>query len=214
MARVCAFSGFGQQRRSTGFPEKREQIQSIVVIPDGAALAMSRTIMALYLALLLVLDAPSEPTAGPIPRIRTTDGRLQSLIADGIGRSPTFRALVARLERSDVVVYVHCDARTARGGGRLTFVSSAGGFRYVVVRMGWLPSRAQQIAMLAHELQHAVEIADTPAIVDGPSLAREYRRMVGARQVPAPALTMAFDTNAANEGGHQVLRELMTAAGD
>ena len=35
----------------------------------------------------------------------------------------------------------------------------------------------QQIAMMAHELQHAVEIAETPAIVDGESLVREYKRI-------------------------------------
>jgi hypothetical protein len=86
-------------------------------------------------------------------------------------------------------------------------VSSAGGYRYVVVRMGRF-SRMQQIAMMAHELQHAVEIADNPAIVDGDSLVREYKRIGYVNQwsnLPG----VAFDTNAAVRIGEQVLRELM-----
>lgn len=159
-------------------------------------------------------DAGSE-ARDPIPRLRTADRRVRALIAQGIAGSPTFRALTSRLEQSDVVVYVECGRRDRRepGGGRLIFVSSAGGFRYVVVRLGWLSSPAQQIAMLAHELQHAVEIADTPAIVDPQSMADAYRRMAGAREVARAGRT-AFDTRAANTAGEQVLRELSVASGD
>jgi len=89
----------------------------------------------------------------------------------------------------------------------LTFVSSVAGFRYVVVRMGRF-ARMQQIAMMAHELQHAVEIADTPAIVDGPSLVREYQR-IGYVNQRSSLPGVAFDTQAAVRTGEQVLKELM-----
>lgn len=175
---------------------------------------MTRGTMAHALLLLMLTAAasaaPSDVPNADIPRIRTADVRLRSLITEGSATSPTFRALVDRLQQSDVVVYVQCDPQwsSRQGGGRLTFVSSAGGFRYVVVRMGWLPSRAQQIAMLAHELQHAAEIAGTPAIVDAASLAREYRRMAGAREVSRPGPSIAFDTDAANAAGETVLLEI------
>jgi hypothetical protein len=144
-----------------------------------------------------------------IPRIRTTDRRIRSLIDEGVRLSPTFHDLVDRVEAADVVVYVQCDAfmTTRIRGGRLTFVSAAGGFRYVVVRMQWLPSPQHQIALLAHELQHAVEIGDTPAIVDSASLAREYRRMGETRDVSGGSETV-FDTRMANAVGHRVLKEL------
>jgi hypothetical protein len=166
---------------------------------------------------LLAGAGPTDAEPQPhIPRLRTADPRIRALIDEGRRTSPTFRALAARIERSDVVVYVQCEAPSSRlGGGRLVFVSSAGGFRYVVVRMGWLPSRRQQIAMLAHELQHAVEIADTPAIVDSESLAREYTRMADAKEVTrAGAATTAFDTHAANVAGSRVLRALTSAKDD
>jgi hypothetical protein len=140
------------------------------------------------------------------PPIRSTDRRLRLLLADGGRVSPTFRALVARLRASDVVVYLQCDG-PAGPDGRLTFLSSAGGYRYVVVRMARFP-RAQQIAMMAHELQHAVEIAEMPAIVDGPSLVREYRR-IGYENRWSRLPGVSFDTRAAVRIGEQVLREVM-----
>jgi hypothetical protein len=152
-----------------------------------------------------VPDSPRRP-------IRSTDRRLRMLLDEGLRSSPTLRALVARLSRSDVVVYLRCDeASGPNAAGRLTFVSSAGGHRYVVVRMARF-ARAQQIAIMAHELQHAVEIADTPAIVDGESLAREYHR-IGYVNAASALPGIAFDTQAAVRAGEQVLRELLLEIG-
>lgn len=165
----------------------------------------------------LLIAAGTAAAGESVPRIRSTDPRLRSLVAEGVRTSDAFRVLVERLERSDVIVYVQCDTHAAggrsAGGGRLAFLTAAGGFRYVVVRMAWLQPRQLQIAMLAHELQHAVEIADTPDIVDAQTLAHEYGRMTDAVRVDRAART-AFDTGAAVEMGERVLRELTRATGD
>ena len=65
----------------------------------------------------------------------------------------------------------------ASSDGRLTFISAVGGYRYVHVRVARLAAADVQIALIGHELQHAVEIADAPDVVDRPSLAREYQRI-------------------------------------
>jgi hypothetical protein len=167
----------------------------------------------------LVLATPaaaSDASADPPrqPRIRTADARMHALIDQGLRESVTFRALVERIRQSDVVVYVRCDGdRYSRVAGRLTFVSTAGGFRYVVVRLKPMQTAAEQIAMLAHELQHAVEIADAPAIVDSASLAREYLR-IGHVNRWSETPGIAFDTDAAVEAGRQVLGELSRMTGD
>src|SRR5687767_8485382 len=84
------------------------------------------------------------------PRIRSIDRRLLGLLDEGARASPTFRALVDRLNASDVVVYLTCDrGAPARVDGRLTFLSSAGGFRYVVIRLAWLVARDRQLAIMA-----------------------------------------------------------------
>jgi hypothetical protein len=203
----------------------------------GAALALAVGTMMhvlrpvpLALALAFVHLVPAAPMARPADdaadrraragrpaphdrRIRTTDRRVRALIDEAALVSPALRALVDRLERSDVVVYVQCDGGPPPPiAGRLSFVAAAGGLRYVMVRVKRLDSRVQQIALLAHELQHAVEIADTPAIVDAASLAREYARF-GLTRISATG-GLAFDTNAAVEMGKRVLAELRATAGD
>ena len=168
--------------------------------------ARSLTLLCLLVATPSLSMAAESITDSPRRPIRSTDRRLRALLEEGLRISPTLRALVARLHASDVVVYVQCDGP---GGpdGRLTFVSTVGGFRYVVVRMGRF-ARIQQIAMMAHELQHAVEIAETPAIVDGASLVLAYQR-IGYVNQWSSLPGVAFDTQAAVRAGVQVLKELM-----
>lgn len=161
----------------------------------------------LLAAALPSIAAASTPADGAAFHLRTTDLELRLAIDDGMRQSPTFRALVQSLTGSDIVVYVCRWHRRAGADGSLTFVSAAGGYRYVVVRVSAQPSPPQLLALLAHELRHAVEVAETPAIVDPPSLAREYARLGYVSQVSG-ADRIAFDTAAAVAAGHQVLSEL------
>jgi hypothetical protein len=181
---------------------------------------MIRTIARLLTLAIIVLAAPRAVAAASggddslSRRIRTDDPRMQQLLEEGVLRSATLRALAERLLQSDVVVYVVCDGDPrARIAGRLTFVAAAGGLRYVVVRLAPLRSRAQQIALLGHELRHAVEVADTPAIVDTESMAREYTRF-GRINPHAATAGLAFDTQAAIDAGRQVLSELAAMTAD
>ena len=104
---------------------------------------------------------------------------------------------------------VACERNPAvKVSGRLNFMVSAGGVRYLVIRLKPAP-RSATIAMLAHELQHAAEIADTPSIVDSESLGREYER-IGYRSRAAHG-GLAFDTRAAVETGRRVAEELTSA---
>jgi hypothetical protein len=143
-------------------------------------------------------------------QVRTTDQRLARLLNEGVRNSPTLRALVERLNDSDVVVYVRCDVMPPLGiAGRLSFVGTGGGYRYVLVRVSYLHSHAQQLAILGHELQHAVEVAETPAIVDPESLAREYSGNVGFATFTAPNSRQTYNSLAANDVGNRVLMEMI-----
>jgi hypothetical protein len=176
---------------------------------------MTRTGVRTLTLLLILLATPSfamaadSITDSPRRPIRTTDQRLRTLLEEGMRTSPTLRAIVERLQASDVIVYLRCDGVTEDAtAGRLTFVSAAGGRRYIVVRMTHLVSPERQIALIAHELRHAVEIADAPGIVDGPSLVREYKR-IGYVNLASRLPGVAFDTHAAVQAGTQVLREML-----
>jgi hypothetical protein len=92
-------------------------------------------------------------------------------------------------------------------------MTAAGGVRYVLIRLKNPQVRHIAISLLAHELRHAVEIADTPAIVNEESMAREYARMGGRRRTNGSAIT--FDTASAVDIGRRVLDEISgTASAD
>jgi len=174
----------------------------------------ARALLLLLVATPSIAHAADPSWDGLRGHLRTTDDRLRRLLDLGTRASPTFRALVRRLLESDVVVYLWCDrADTAPSDGRLTFVSAAGGYRYVVVRLAHFRSRARQIALMAHELRHAVEVADAPQVVDVESFEREYRR-IGYMSSTPTADRRTFDTRAAVDAGWQVIRELTLSDDD
>ena len=169
---------------------------------------LALTLVVASTVLAQIALAESKPD---IIHLRTIDSRMRALVREGIRSSASFRALVDRINRSDVVVYIQCDGYTSPS--RMTFMTSAGGLRYVLVRVQRMLLRDQQLAIMAHELQHAVEVADAPAIVDEVSLAQEYRK-IGYVNRYSMAPGIAFDSVAAVETGQRVLRELASGQSD
>ena len=141
-------------------------------------------------------------------KARFEDQRLHDLVHDGLRRSSLLRTLVSRLQPSDVIVYVRCDERPPAGiVGRVSFVSRIAGRRYLLARVKFVGDPDRQIAVIGHELQHALEIAGTPEIVDTTSLLREYSRFGYVRRVNTKGVT-EFETDAALEAGRRILEEL------
>lgn len=119
------------------------------------------------LVLLLTFFLPYSASAQTVPRIRVLDAQLKSLFDHGLTQSPTFRTLVDKVEASSILVFVEGDIRMPeRLGARLKFVTSVNDVRYVRVDINVTLAPRRQIALLAHELQHALEIADHPDITD------------------------------------------------
>ena len=143
-------------------------------------------------------------------RIRPQDPRITELLRDGIARSATFRALVNRIEASNLFVYVSLSPiMKANLAGKLTWMTRAGEFRYVRATISTEQSLDQMIATLAHELQHAVEVIEDDSVSDQRSLQELYKR-IGR---PSHAGTNAgWETVAAQETGFRVRRELLSAA--
>jgi hypothetical protein len=180
----------------------------------AAGIVMTRIPLVVVLIAFLAVARMQADDAGEglKPRIRTTERRIRALMEEGLRHSPSLRALVARLAAADVVVYLECGRLPARLDGQLTFVSAAGGLRYVLVQLAWDRPTTRKIATLGHELQHAVEIAERPAIVDRASLAHAYSEFGFVRNSSDHA--RSFDTVAAVDAGRQVWRELVMDAGD
>jgi hypothetical protein len=119
------------------------------------------------LALLLTFFLPRGASPETAPRIRILDSHLKSLFDHGVTQSPTFRTLVERVEAGSILVFVEGDIRMPeRLGAQLKFVTSVNDVRYVRVDINVMLASRRQIALLAHELQHALEIAERPDITD------------------------------------------------
>ena len=111
--------------------------------------------------ILFTLAAPHRSYAQHSPRIRVLDPILKELFDHAIGQSPTFRALVEKVEATPVLVFVEADIRMPpRIGARLSFVTSVNGLRYVRVHVDCTLSPRRQIALLAHCLLYTSDAAD------------------------------------------------------
>ena len=118
-------------------------------------------------------------TAGNIdPHVRYLDLGIEEVASIAYTQSAAFRALVAVLESSDVVVYVD-RGRCMRGAVRscLHIMTSGGGIRYLHVTLDPHRSLTIVVAQLAHELHHATEVANRPEVVDDKTLSSLYREI-------------------------------------
>jgi hypothetical protein len=141
------------------------------------------------------------------PHVRPLDAPTRAAFNSGMKGSPLFRELVAQLEGSDLIVHVESDCTMRdRVQGKLLFVTAAGGVRYLRVRIGCAVTGIRQVAILGHELRHAVEVADAPWVVDESTMAEEYRRI----GFPSRSDTggSSFESRAAIDAGERILRDL------
>lgn len=163
-------------------------------------------------ALLVCLAACArDATAGDVPglftRVRSTERFMISLIREGYDRSSTFRSLVDTLQQSNVIVYVQ---PAVCAGGRirscLTSVNGSPAERHIRINVDTRTSHNALIGTIAHELQHAVEIAEHADVFDAPAARRLYRAIGIGRC--RDGLSDECETNAAIAMESRVMEEL------
>jgi hypothetical protein len=164
-----------------------------------------------------VTSPPDDrPVVVPVerdPHLRITEGRLRHIVDRASEASPTFHTLVDRIEHSDVVAYVVLDmSLTSRTRGRLSFVGTAAGIRYVKIAVGYVGPENHQAVLIGHELRHAVEVADAPTIVDAVTFDRAYARIGFLNPDVGEEDIRSYETREARDAGKQILRELLRKA--
>ena len=169
-----------------------------------------RSPMFLLASLLLTASiafAPLTESAAldsPHRHVRTQDRSVRQLLKRGFNRSATFAGLMARLEQSNVIVYVEEVPRLPGFmDGRMLMLPTAHGQRYVRIQIVLRGTLVESVALLGHELQHAVEVAQEAEVDDQAKLAALYQRIgqSGGAHV--------YDTIAAQEIGRLIRRELL-----
>jgi hypothetical protein len=164
------------------------------------------TIASLLLSVTCAL-APLSATAAldsPQRHVRTTERSVRNLLKRGFSRSATFARLLTRLEYSDVIVYIEAVPRLPGAlEGRMMMLPRTHVTRYVRIQIALRGSPDDSIALLGHELQHAIEIAEATDVTDEAGLVKLYQR-IGTR-----GGQHVYDTIAAQETGRVVRRELL-----
>jgi len=141
---------------------------------------------------------------GRTVRVRSTDPEIKRVMALGIQRSPTFASLLAAVNMTDVIVYVERVSRLSTAiSGRLMLVPVVHDQRYlrIQVRPGLTPD--ELIALIGHELRHALEVAADPTVRDQNALIKLYER-IGENGFG----NHSYDTRAAQDTGYKVRGEL------
>lgn len=160
--------------------------------------------VAISAALGLAPLTESAALDSPYRHVRTQDHSMRMLLKRGFTHSATFARLIARLEQSDVIVYVEEVPRLPSAlEGRMMMLPATHGRRYVRIQLALRGAPDDAVAVLGHELQHAIEVAQETGVTDQTTLSALYRR-IGTRGGPE-----IYDTVAAQEVGRIVRRELL-----
>jgi hypothetical protein len=157
---------------------------------------------------LAILVAAAVPcAAAPGARVRGASPTETRLIQDLLARSDTARALAAEIDATDLIVYVQLTGDQAAGRGATRLVTAGPLYRYLRIVVGAMTHPKDRGPLLAHELQHAVEIGRAPEVRDEEGLRQLYWRIGEDSRAQ-----FAFETSAAREIGVRVLREMMGLA--
>lgn len=106
------------------------------------------------------------------------------------------------LEGSDVVVYVTYGRCAGHTKACLRFVSKAGPHRYLLVKLDeFISSFHEHPGLLAHELQHAVDVSLTAEVVDDPS----FLRFAASNKQPSTRNSETLAQRVAREVTQEVL---------
>ena len=139
--------------------------------------------------------------------------RLAGALRHGVARSPTLSTLVETLDASNVLVYLFDGTCDAPAESCLMLVSGGASLRVVRVhfqltsagRHATLERYDALIAQIAHELQHAVEIAGDATVIDARTLAARFQRIGRGNRTPRGTV---YETEAALRVGRRVSEEL------
>ena len=153
-------------------------------------------------------QAPTDERGMATPdRVRGTNASMRAVIDEGCRRSPVFAGLVRDVEASKFVVYV--DAVPALGDGMhgaLLHHTNTAQYLRIHLRRG-LQLR-DQVAVLAHELQHVREVIQAGINAHAEDMEKLFRRIGDAPF--AGGWRQQFETAAALHVGKLVSADLRT----
>lgn len=182
---------------------------SVLEASDAAGEALPRaSAWAKLLRATDIQDAGALAAAMERPerRVRALTPALHRLVLEGTRRSPTFVRVLIALQSSDVIVQIeHAPHLNDQTPARILLAVVAGGFRFVRLQVGCTCVGDDRIAIIGHELFHALEIAGAPEVRDDRTMVALYRRIGFAAGGP-----YQYETANAQAVGARIRSELAT----
>jgi hypothetical protein len=158
----------------------------------------------------LMPGAQAAEGSATAARVRGVDASMQAAIVEGCRRSPVFAGLVRDIERSEFIVYI--EAVTAlRNGMKGALLHGGGEPRYLRINLKRDLGLDEQVAVLAHELQHVREVVRAGISADAAEMEMLFRR-IGGKQL-AGGRRQQFETAEALRVGDLVAADLRSKHG-
>ncbi len=173
----------------------------------AAASVRARSAALAVLVLAVGAGAPAgaapEPPTTAFRHVRGVSDEAVRMLGAGRSRSATIASLLDAIEQSDLIVMVDIRRQLPIKTGALNLVTIAGDLRVISIRVSRNQPTAEHVmALLAHELRHAVELSAAPEVRDVYALARFYERLGWMWR------NGGYETTAACETEAHALREL------
>jgi hypothetical protein len=140
-------------------------------------LPATRTCVAVATFILGANAAAARLAADALVHVRPATPAARTLIDDAVRHSPTVRALIDQVDRTDVIVYVQLTASSQVASAATTFVATTVGRRYLRVLIHAGVPAWNRTELLAHELHHVLEIAAEPGVTSNDGIRSLYDRI-------------------------------------
>jgi hypothetical protein len=150
-----------------------------------------------------IAQSPALDVAAPPAAVRPLRPWIARLVTETSTKSATLRDLLARAATQRTIIYVEEADGCGEWDGRIRFAGAAGGYRYLRIELRHLDTPLAA-AVLAHELQHAVEIV--AAAVFTPEDFDALFQRIGFQTLGR--MGTYYDTEAAVAAGTATLQEL------
>ena len=166
-----------------------------------------RHLCAVALVVTIAIAHPAAQGHTDLKRVRTESSFLQAVVSTAFDRSVLFQSLIDRIERSDVIAHLTCAQFSSETlAGRTVLVAAKAEVRYLRVEVRCQQLMPPLVGIVAHELQHDVEIASAPSVIDDQSIAALFRTI--GFQSRGAFWGGQFETTAAQDVGDRVQSEV------
>jgi hypothetical protein len=129
------------------------------------------------LAAMLLAGSFADVPIHSTPHVRAVTPAAHALLTEAVAKSSVLNLLIGRLDATDVFVYIEVTGSSDIPLARTKLVTTVPGARFLRVALNAQVPPWDRLPLLAHELQHALEIAADTDVRDDDGIRRLFQRV-------------------------------------